>query len=224
MRRLVVAEVIVAPAGHLRHPLPLVGGEIGHLQLVLTAGMIGRMLVHRRHDRVAASSGPSVRLSTYPTRIRCLQRPIVSPGSRNRLGAEIDRQVPQPAIGRYQVFQMRGARTWQADDDDRSVDDLLRQPGDALSRIGLVLEPVRRRLDAAAPRKLALACRHRLPIRADFARSSAPSRSVKSMGPKSRRVPVCALAHRQARPRPSEIDSGSLSAAFKLTPGARAGI
>ena len=63
MRRLIVREIIVAPARHIAHPFPLIGREIGHLQFVFTAGMVRRMLMQGFHDRVRCASAPNARSS-----------------------------------------------------------------------------------------------------------------------------------------------------------------
>ena len=88
MRGLIVGEIIVAPARHLGHPFPLIGAEIRHLQLVLAAGMVRRMLVHRGHDRIGLHLLP-MRIGTDPSWIEPVRTGVLT-GRRDCFRTEID--------------------------------------------------------------------------------------------------------------------------------------
>ena len=120
MRRLVVAEVVVTEVRHLRHPLPLVAREVGDLELVLTARMVGRVLVQRGEDLVLAHHLPAG-VGTCPPRVGGAGRRVLT-RARRGLRRQVHGKMTEPAVGADEVLEVRAPRPRQRDHDDRPLD------------------------------------------------------------------------------------------------------
>ena len=87
VRRLIFGVVEVAPLRYVRQPFPLVAREVRYLQLVLAAGMIGGMLVHRCHDGIRPYAFPTL-VGSVPARIASVRTRRFT-GCRHSLRAQI---------------------------------------------------------------------------------------------------------------------------------------
>ncbi len=164
VRRLVVTEVVVPKFRNVCHPLPLIAGEVGNLQFVLTARVVRRLLVHDGEDGVLAQSLPSL-VGPGPPRIGTLGSGLFA-GTRRRLCGEIDRQVTQTAIRCEQVLEMSAPGAREGDDIDWADDgDVMRTR--ILCPIVLDQESVGSRFDAVVPEDF-LVCFPNILVRSDL--------------------------------------------------------
>ena len=149
VRRLVVAEVVVAPARRAHHPFLVVAGEVRELELDLLVDVVGAHRVHRRHQRRG-------RLHAGPGALRARVARIHAARARwlARIGHGLlplpERHRAQPLVRGDQVHEVRGARARQAHHDDRPADLDLVDLGVALQQVADA-EPVRRRAQRVVP-------------------------------------------------------------------------